>query len=93
MTLLVYTTGAGDQIKHFVGLQDPEFLLPTRLACPMLPLDDRRTPLSVDVTWNDDRYHVRCDLARAQKNLSHVGELDEEDSTNIMALFLELLAR
>ena len=69
-------------------------MLPTVLVCPFqvgFPL----TRVRVAVEWFGQEYLVLCELARPihRRALEPAGELSENDSLSVMAIFRLVLAR
>jgi mRNA-degrading endonuclease toxin of MazEF toxin-antitoxin module len=93
MRLSLYTSKVGAADPNLVALQHPGFFaLPTVLVCP-LRAGMSRTPVRVEVRWNEKRFIVACDLIRPvnRQLLRAVGELDEATSRAILSTFLRLL--
>ena len=93
MRFQLYTSKPRAVAPNLVALQHPGLAaLPTVLVCP-LRAGMSRTPVRVEVRWNEKRFIVACDLIRPvnRQLLRAVGELDEATSRAILSTFLRLL--
>ena len=95
MRLKLYSSRRGEPAPNLVAIQAEELdMLPTVLVCPFqvgFPL----TRVRVAVEWSGQEYVVLCELARPihRRGLVPAGELSENDSERVMAMFRLVLAR
>lgn len=95
MRLALYSSVAGRAFPNLVALQDESLsALPTILVCP-LKAQIALTDVRLEISWGDESFIACPELTRPirRAGLHPKGLLDSENSREIMARFLLLLAR
>lgn len=95
MKLDLYCSVARGDLPNLISLQDSRLdFLPTVLVCPFRSVAEE-TVFRVAVDWNRRQFVACTELARPirRTGLRSMGQLDEEQSREIMRRFIGLLAR